>query len=198
MKTLLAVILALFCLPAVAQCVVDGTPHPSCTVTTTGTVLPVVCYAPNIIVNGVCIAVPPVDDTCAGSTNERWPMLTASLWPSSPANISGGTEGWSFAFTADAVTFPTGLIGFVSDEDPRQIAKEMVVSACPHSFIPVNSQVACRDSGKVNTAITMRFLPPAGDCNLQAGGRYYVNIRAPADTRAQIGGRVRSTCWFCP
>jgi hypothetical protein len=102
-------------------------------------------------------------------------IQTVSLFPQPPLAASGPL-GTAVAFTVDAVTYPNGLVLRVFDDSPNPVAKDIVVSACPHSFTPLNNQAVCQIT-PLNPQTTLRFNPAIAGCTIQAGTTYYINVR---------------------
>lgn len=136
---------------------------------------------------------PPPPTACStgmiGGDRVWSPFNEVQLWPVPPVTGSGA-QGRAIKFVADSSRYPRGVeLGGVDESQPNK-PKDYVVSACPHSFVPVGGNPLCQKLGAGSTMgpISLRFGPaqprtffgqplPTVDCPLTPGGTYYVNFR---------------------
>ena len=129
------------------------------------------------------------------------PLTTTTLFPIPPVSGSGDL-GRAIKFTADGATYPKGIKLQTIDESANGLPKDVVISACPHSFVPVGGQANCFKSGTTGFYMYLRYstspsAPASYDCQLQAGTDYYINFRhyVTSGTRgtvsAQFGAMTR-------
>lgn len=110
------------------------------------------------------------------------PMTSGYLFPRPPVSASGDS-GRAIQFTADGAAHPNGIKLKIIDESVTSTPKEVVISAVPHSFIPVGGDPKCGRGGGSGFFIYLRYSTSAlpydkrVDCQLKAGGTYYINFR---------------------
>lgn len=154
--------------------------------------------APPVATN--CNAYPPF-----GQGDYNWPKLIVGGVPfPEPAAVGTGPAGGCISFTTDhwnMAAFPEGIVFQVLD-DAGQVEKEICVSECPHSFVPVKGQAAGRNVGRISyQGLSLKFpgQKPAGpnDCIVEANKTYFFNFRAVdqvSETRLQLVGQQ----WTAP
>ncbi len=137
-----------------------------------------------------------VFDTVAG--DRVWtPFSSYTLWPV-PAATGTGDLGRALQFVADSGTYPNGVKITLTDESIAALAKDYVVSACPHNFSPVGGSVKCMKEGIGSSGtLYLRFGPLINsyDCPLTPGGTYYINFRQWSTPRS---GTVSTQMSFEP
>ena len=118
------------------------------------------------------------------------PVARGMLWPVPP--ISGtGELGVAVKFHFDGAIFPNGSHFTIVEEQYAHITPlQVVVSECPHSFVPVFPELAMPGSLVSEPAVSHATLTvPAGTAGvpykIKVDADYYLNVRAwkaPGDT----------------
>jgi len=126
-------------------------------------------------------------------------ISTTTLFPIPPVTGSGDL-GRAIRFTANGTAYPNGVSIGLIDESPTTISHEVVISACPHSYTPVNSVAWCRMLGSAGSrplyfysAAAGKTTPGTYDCVLQAGTDYYINFRSNVTPRGTVSSQFGFT-----
>lgn len=102
---------------------------------------------------------------------------SGGLYPSSAVQASG-TLGKAIRFVADPNFYSMGLF----DQTNRQLAKDFVISSCPHSFTPVSTaplQLCAGYGVTMQAAVKLNYTGSGFFvCSLVPGNTYYLNFRS--------------------
>ena len=116
-----------------------------------------------------------------------------TLFPGNPL-VASGDFGRSVRFVANAGNLPNG-VQLVLQDEAGSGAKDAVISACPHSFVPVNANPGCSISGiDLNATFLMRFGAQVDriECAVPDGGTYYLNYRATNQPRGNVSTKFQN------
>ena len=144
------------------------------------------------------VQTPPIVNNSKGDYG--WP-IEGALWPvQQPGFTASGDSGTAIEFVADSKKYPLGILIHIVDQKSQPSEKEFTISLYAHDF--TTSQPACRTvSGAVGTLV-LRFGQGSvtalnGDCLLQPGLTYYLNVREwkdPSDSSPR--GVISTQFWW--
>ena len=146
-----------------------------------------VCPPPNTMVGGVCTPPPPPTgcSSSMGPGDLDWTgsnFVTTQVWPREGWVAANGDAGLAVKIVAQNLVSSRGIEFDIVDQTPQLLAKDAVISACPHDFTPVLNQASCAVSNVSNFASILTkwgALPDQWyECRLVPSATYYINVRA--------------------